>query len=233
MRTHGSIRTVNTELGELTLYPCEARGAWFEVGHHGEVGTLLAPMRRDGSFDPAEIGEADCTYEQASGSCESCDVTEESMTLEIVPISLRAANAYVEQHHRHHGAARGHKFSLAVATITEGDPTIHGVAIVGRPVARHLDDGWTLEVNRTCTDGTPNANSMLWAAWRAAKAMGYRRLVTYTQAGESGSSLRAAGFRVIAQRAPRKSWAASSVKLRELRDPAGSGGVARTLWEVE
>lgn len=146
-----------------------------------------------------------------------------------MPISLREANAFVSKHHRHHGPARGHKFSLAVA---EGDEIV-GVAIVGRPVGRHLDDGWTLEVNRTCTDGTKHANSMLYsAAWRAAKAMGYRRLVTYTVASESGSSLRGAGWRVVAERAPRGekgSWAAQS-KGRPSVDT--THGVARTLWEA-
>jgi hypothetical protein len=105
--------------------------------------------------------------------------------------------------------------------------------MVGRPVARHYDDGRTLEVNRTCTDGTPNANSALYgAAWRVAKAMGYRRLITYTQDGESGASLRAAAWRIVAERPARESWAASSVALRHLRHPVGAGGMARTLWEV-
>jgi len=70
------------------------------------------------------------------------------------------------------------------------------------------------------------------AAWRAAKALGYRRLITYTQAGESGSSLRAAGWRVVAEREARASWAQSSVALRHLRDPEGMGGVQRSLWEA-
>lgn len=72
--------------------------------------------------------------------------------------------------------------------------------MVGRPVARMNDDGWTLEVCRCCTDGTKNACSMLYrAAWRAAQAMGYRRLITYTLLEEGGASLRAAGFRLIGQ----------------------------------
>lgn len=82
-------------------------------------------------------------------------------------------------------------------------------------MARAFDDGLTLEVNRTCTDGAKNANSMLYGAvWRAAKAMGYKRCITYTQADESGVSLRAAGFRRVRDIEPRKSWAESSVKLR-------------------
>lgn len=70
--------------------------------------------------------------------------------LEIVPISLAEANAFVERNHRHHGPVTGHKFSVAVANMGTGE--VVGVAIVGRPVSRHLDDGWTLEVNRCCTD---------------------------------------------------------------------------------
>ena len=70
-----------------------------------------------------------------------------------------------------------------------------GVAICGRPVARQLDDGYTLEVNRLCTDGTPNACSILYAAaYRAARAMGYNRVVTYILDTENGSSLKAAGY---------------------------------------
>jgi hypothetical protein len=123
--------------------------------------------------------------------------------IRLVPVALREAQAFVEKHHRHHRPPVGHKFSVGVAS---GDEIV-GVAMVGRPVARHLDDGWTLEVNRTCTDGFKNANSMLYGACaRAAFALGYRRLITYTQGGESGASLRAAGWRIVAERKPRKGW---------------------------
>lgn len=119
------------------------------------------------------------------------------MTLVIVPVSLDEANALVEALHRHHKPVVGHKFSIGVAR----DNTIVGVAIVGRPVARRLDDGMTLEVNRCCTDGTRNASSMLYgAAWRACKALGFRRLITYTLPTESGASLRGAGWRLIGER---------------------------------
>lgn len=112
--------------------------------------------------------------------------------LHLIPITLKAANAYVKDSHRHHGPTTGHKFSIACAD----EDKLVGVAIVGRPVSRHLDDGWTLEVNRLCTDGTPNACSMLYAAaWRAAKAMGYRKVITYTLDTEAGRSLHAAGYR--------------------------------------
>lgn len=149
--------------------------------------------------------------------------------LHIRPITLRDAAAFVAAHHRHNKPPRGHKFSVAVY---EGNH-LAGVACAGRPVARHFDDGLTLEVNRTCTDGAKNANSMLYGAvWRAAKAMGYRRCITYTQHDESGASLRAVGWRRAKDLPPRKSWAESSVALRDTRDPVGAGGVARTLWEI-
>jgi hypothetical protein len=148
----------------------------------------------------------------------------------IVPLTFAQASSFVEQHHRHHKPPAGTKFVLGVAR-ESGD--LVGCAMVGRPVARHYDDGLTLEVNRTCTDGTPNANSALYgAAWRAAKALGYRRLITYTRAGESGASLSGAGWRIVAERPARGSWAESSVKLRSRRDPVGAGGIQRTLWEA-
>lgn len=116
--------------------------------------------------------------------------------LEVVPTTLAEANEYVKRHHRHHKPTVGHKFSLAVA---DGERVV-GVAIVGRPVSRHLDDGWTLEVNRLCTDGTKNACSKLYAAaWRAARALGYRRLVTYILESEPGTSLKAAGWRCVGE----------------------------------
>lgn len=149
--------------------------------------------------------------------------------LTVIPLSLRAAAEFVRDHHRHNAPPAGHKFSIGVVDETGA---LRGVAMVGRPVARHFDDGLTVEVNRTCTDGFPNANSALYgAAWRAARAMGYRRMVTYTQAEETGASLRAAGALHVAALPPRKGWADSSVALKALRDPVGTGGVARTLWE--
>lgn len=113
----------------------------------------------------------------------------------IVPCSLRDANAFVAEHHRHHGTARGHKFSVAAAV----DGELVGVCIVGRPVARRMDDGWTLEVVRLATNGHKNTCSALYAAaWRAARAMGYRRLITYILDTERGTSLRAAGWTQVA-----------------------------------
>ena len=119
--------------------------------------------------------------------------------LQLVPVSLRAANAFVQEHHRHHRPVQGAKFALAV-TLGRSE-RICGVAIVGRPVARHLDDGWTLEVTRLCTDGAFNACSKFYgAAWRVSTALGYRRLITYTLPEEGGASLRAADWRLVGAR---------------------------------
>lgn len=148
------------------------------------------------------------------------------MTLRIVPVTFADARGFVKMWHRHHAPPVGCKFCLGVAD--ENDRLV-GIAIIGRPVARHLDNGQTLEVTRTATDGTHNANSLLYgAAWRAAKALGYRRLITYTQAGETGASLRAAGWRVIAERPARPGWDVPS----RPREDRGNGGIPRTLWEA-
>jgi hypothetical protein len=115
--------------------------------------------------------------------------------LTICPLPLDEANAFVKFHHRHHRPVVGHKFSIGVADETG---MVRGVAIVGRPVARSRDDGLTLEVTRVATDGCDNACSALYAAaWRAARAMGYHRIGTYTLKSEPGTSLRAAGWHVV------------------------------------
>ena len=114
--------------------------------------------------------------------------------LALRPISLRDANKYISENHRHHKPVQGHKFSISCVNQEQ----IVGVVIVGRPVSRNFDDGLTAEVTRLCTDGTKNACSMLYgAAWRASKAMGYKRIVTYTLPDEGGTSLRAAGWRYV------------------------------------
>ena len=118
--------------------------------------------------------------------------------LHVVPCDFSEAVAYVRQHHRHHRPPVGHKFSLAVA---DESGTVRGVCMVGRPVARGNDDGWTLEVTRLASDGCPNACSCLYgAAWRAAKSLGYRRCITYILDAEPGVTLKAAGWKCLGQR---------------------------------
>lgn len=151
--------------------------------------------------------------------------------MQIAPITFKTACAFVARLHRHNKPPVGHKFSIG---LTDGE-TLVGVVMCGRPIARHEDDGFTLEVNRTCTDGTDNANSMLYgAARRAAWALGYRRIMTYTQADESGASLRAAGFTRVRTLPARKGWAASTAdpEMKAGRDPVGNGGVERVLWQI-
>lgn len=149
-----------------------------------------------------------------------------AIRIQIIPSNLAEANAFVGQHHRHHDPVVGHVFSLAASGSSADSIAqifgVVGVAIVGRPVARRLDDGWTLEVTRLCTiDGYPNAASALYAAcWRAAKALGYRKLVTYTLAAESGASVLAAGWKVVAE-VKGRSWHCPSrprVDKRPLQD---------------
>lgn len=111
-------------------------------------------------------------------------------------VEFRDAAAFVSEHHRHHTPPTGHLFSLGCH---EGD-RLAGVVIVGRPVSRGRQDGVTAEITRLCTDGTKDACSFLYGrATKAALALGYRRIGTYTLASESGASLRAAGWVVIAE----------------------------------
>ena len=122
--------------------------------------------------------------------------------LEIRPISIAAANAYVEAHHRHHGKKTGCRFAVAIYEQDE----LHGVAICSNPVGRNADDGRTLEVARCCADGTRNACSMLYGACaRIAKDMGFRKVQTYILASELGTSLKAAGW-ICEGEAGRASW---------------------------
>jgi len=143
--------------------------------------------------------------------------------LRIVPCTIGDARAYVRQYHRHHPPPVSGLFAVAVA---EGE-RIRGVAVVGRPVARGLDDGWTAEVTRVATDGVKNGCSMLYgAAWRAARALGWQRLVTYTLETEPGTSLRAAGWRAVGEVRGR-SWSCKS-RPRVDRHPTQ----AKIRWEA-
>jgi hypothetical protein len=145
--------------------------------------------------------------------------------LEITPITFEEANAFVSLYHRHHKPMQGCKFCVAVSN----DEKVVGVAIVGRPVARMLDNGWTLEVNRCCTDGTKNACSMLYsAAWKAAKALGYKRLITYTLPDEGGASLKASNWKCIGLRGG-GNW---NVKSRPRVDTDELLRGQKLLWEA-
>lgn len=119
----------------------------------------------------------------------------------IAHIPLSVANEFVRCYHRHNRPVVSSKFNLGAV---DEQGLLRGVAIIGRPVARMLDNGWTLEVTRVAADGCPNACSFLYGAARSATfALGYRRLVTYTLQEESGSSLRGAGWIRVAEIAAR------------------------------
>jgi hypothetical protein len=144
--------------------------------------------------------------------------------ISVCPLTRDEANDYVARHHRHAGRVVGHRFAIGAA---RGDDLL-GVAIIGRPSARMLDDGWTVEVVRLCTTGERNVCSFLYrAAWRAARAQGFQRLITYTLASESGSSLRGAGFRVVAELQPRDWHDCSRARPRDPGDPQ-----QRLRWEL-
>lgn len=143
--------------------------------------------------------------------------------LHLQPIAFDEACEFIRSHHRHHLPPVGWKFGIAV---NDGEKVV-GVVTVGRPVARHFDNGWTLEVTRCTTDGTAHVASMLYgAAWRAAKALGYKRLITYTLASETGTSIKAAGWKVVGE-AGGGSW---NVPSRPRVDKAPIG--MKTLWEM-
>ncbi len=140
--------------------------------------------------------------------------------LTLIPLPLKEANAFVAANHRHHKPVAGHKFSLGCVK----DGQLVGVAIVGRPVSRYLDDGMTLEVNRLCSTGEKNVCSFLYgAAARAARTLGYRKIITYTLDSEPGTTLRAAGWSCAGlaggkewtgQRKPKEQQYPAQMKLR-------------------
>lgn len=139
------------------------------------------------------------------------------MSLRTVPLTLKQANDFVSMHHRHHRRAVGHRFSIGAVKGGE----LVGCAIVGRPVARKTDQNLVAEVVRLCTDGTKNACSILYAASaRAARAMGYSSIQTFTMDSEGGASLRASGW-TRGHETPGRSWAVPS-RDREDSHPLGT-----------
>ena len=137
--------------------------------------------------------------------------------LELRPITQKDAFAFVAAHHRHHKPPVG---TLWQHGVCDDEGVLRGVALVGRPVARKLDDGFTCEVTRLCTDGAENACSMLYAAaWRVAQSKGYRRILTYVLESETGASLRASGWALLGT-SPGKSWSVPS-RPRDDKHPLG------------
>lgn len=159
------------------------------------------------------------------------------MSLCVVPITLREAASFVLKHHRHTKPPRAMKFAIGLVDIERpaladqgGAAPMVGVAVTARPSARELDDGRTIE-----------ANSKLYgAAWRAARAMGYRKGITYTEEGESGVSLKAAGWKPVATLPTRGDWQECAGQLLVSKYPQPplfddlhqSGQRARVRWEI-
>lgn len=152
--------------------------------------------------------------------------------LKIRPIGRSEAFEWIRQVHRHHSPPAGYKFAVGL----DVDGRLCGVAVAGRPVARNLDDGYTLEVTRVATDGTKNACSKLYGACvRASVALGYNRLVTYTLPSEGGASLRAAGWQLEGQTGG-GSWARQGrlPLVSALNVAAGNETVkSRWTWRVD
>lgn len=148
------------------------------------------------------------------------------MSLRLVPISLAIANEHVTAWHRHNKPVIQCIFRVGVA---DDDGVLRAVAIVENPKARgNATDGDTVEITRVASDGTRNACSMLYGACaRAAFALGYRRIITYIQGDEPGTSLGASGFRLVAARPARPGWHTAS----RPRDNSTYNSVARQLWE--
>lgn len=150
------------------------------------------------------------------------------MSIYVVPIKLSEAIEFVHNFHRHNKPPVGGMFAVGAS---DGQKLI-GVAIVGRPVSRHLDNGHTLEVTRCCViESAPKgACSFLYArCWQAAKALGWRKLITYTLQSESGASMRGAGWRLVAELSERD---ASGWQNRPGRDWQSVVGQAKFRWEA-
>jgi len=146
------------------------------------------------------------------------------MRLMSQPITFAEARAFIVQHHRHHLPPVGCK---ACVGVTDGERVV-GVAVVGRPVARAEDDGWTAEITRTCVlDGVRNAGSAaMGAGIRLAHALGYKRVITRTMIDESGVTLRAVGMKRVKEYESR-SWDAPG-RPRVDKHPLGQ----KILWEI-
>ena len=120
------------------------------------------------------------------------------MKLTVIPMSIREANEFVMNYHRHNKPTQGAKFAIGASFNNQ----LVGVAIIGNPVARKLMDGFTAEVTRVCAhdDAPKNTCSFLYGrAWRIWQQMGGLRMVTYTLANETGASLRGAGWKMIGE----------------------------------
>jgi hypothetical protein len=150
----------------------------------------------------------------------------------LTPVTLKTANDFVEIHHRHNGRTQrnGGKWACGVSV----DGILVGVAIVGNPLSATYMDGWTAEVRRVCTiDSAPKGTcSMLYqACWRAWRAMGGQRIITYTLQSESGASLRGAGWKIVGETKPLKEGWNKNDSLNHKRTYWPVMGEIKTRWQ--
>jgi hypothetical protein len=139
------------------------------------------------------------------------------------PLTVKQANELIATLHRHHKPVVGHRFTIGA----EVEGRIVGAAVVGRPVARMVEQYTVAEVTRLVTDGTKNACSFLYAACaRAAEAMGFDYIQTYILTTEPGTSLRAAGW-VLAATTAGGDWNHAARKGRRTDQPMGE----KQRWE--
>jgi hypothetical protein len=204
----------------MTRSADDKRARFTEATHSQDV---PAPSRVGADYGPEAEPSAGCS----GATPRAAD------SLRVVPISVQDAKPFVGKHHRHNKPPQSGMFAVA---LSRGDKIV-GVGIASRPVARALQDGTTLEVTRVCTLGDPNACSMIYGALRkAARALGYRRVFTYTLAEEGGASLRAAGFVKDADVPARAKWTGRVWKTQQ-RDLFGNetrppGPKIRWVWRL-
>jgi hypothetical protein len=146
------------------------------------------------------------------------------MGLQVRPLTVKQALKWCRTTHRRLPALQGGMWCIA----GERDGVLVGVAIVGRPTARLLDNGRRLQVLRVATlpgdaseSGHKGANSILYAACaRAGRAMGATDMWTYIHDDEPGTSLRAAGWIKDPVPSPGGEWSRPSRR----RSPAVEAG---------
>lgn len=164
---------------------------------------LSSNMELTRKMPHAEFGVIHASYHQKL--CRQA--SEEEKSKKIRPSNLKEANAFVKENHRHHDSVTGCKFSIGLYKTVRNENKLIGVAICGRPVSRHLDNGLTLEINRLCVTESGNCCSMLYgAASRIAKHMGYEKVITYILESEEGPSLKASGFTLEDECCGGKEW---------------------------
>lgn len=190
--------TVETYTGRVPVRGADGRVSW-QTQTLGRL-VMAGGSRGRHSLELSATSEARARAHVAGyveAACAEVNEAAPAGKLEVAPMTISAAKVYIAANHRHHRPPVSGLFAVGVRK----DGELVGVLIVGRPVARMTaQDPHTVEATRCATDGSKNAVSMLYsAAWRAARALGYRRLVTYTLPEEGGASMRASGFVCVGQ----------------------------------